>query len=130
MTTPRDKRLHEQLRDDLTALRLTYILEHYIETLDEAARKNASMLEVLSLLIGGEAGLRAQRGMQRRIAQARLPKRKTLEDYNFEFPRKIPKQKVLRLFDCQFVAATRQAGERGQHECEDSGMPDHADVSR
>jgi DNA replication protein DnaC len=101
--TPRDKRLHEQLQQDLTALRLTYFLEHYVETLDEAARKNTSMLEVLSLLVGGEASLRAQRAMQRRIAQARLPKRKTLEDYNFDFPRKIPKQKVLRLFDCQFI---------------------------
>ena len=61
------------------------------------------MLEVLSLLIGGEASARSERAMQRRIAQARLPQRKTLEDYNFDFPRKIPKQKVLRLFDCEFV---------------------------
>lgn len=56
-------------------------MEHYAETLDEAARKNTSMLEVLSMLVGGEASARAERAMQRRIAQARLPKRKTLEDY-------------------------------------------------
>ena len=61
------------------------------------------MLEVLSLLIGGEAAARAEKALQRRMAQARLPKRKTLEGYNFDFPRKIPKQKVLRLFDCEFV---------------------------
>jgi DNA replication protein DnaC len=102
--TPRDKRLHTQLQDDLTLLKLSYILEHYSETLDEAARKNASMLEVLSLLISGEATARSEKAMHRRIAQARLPKRKTLEEYKFDFPRKIPKQKVLRLFDCEFVA--------------------------
>jgi hypothetical protein len=30
-------------------------LEQYSDLLDEAARKNTSMLEVLSILIGGEA---------------------------------------------------------------------------
>jgi DNA replication protein DnaC len=101
--TPHDKRLHAQLREDLAALKLTYFLEHYAETLDEAARKNMSMLEVLSLLAGGEASARAEKAMRRRMAQARLPKRKTLEEYNFNFPRRIPKQKVLRLFDCEFI---------------------------
>jgi len=102
--TPREKRLRSQLQEDLTQLKLTYVLEHYSELLDEAARKNTSMLEVLSLLISGEATSRAEKAMQRRINQARLPKRKTLEEYDFSFPRKIPKQKVLRLFDCEFVA--------------------------
>ena len=101
--TARDKRFHEQLQEDLKQLKLAYILEHYEEVLDEAARKNSSMLEVLSLLLGGEASLRAERAMRRRIAQARLPKRKTLDEYDFNFPKRIPKQKILRLFDCQFV---------------------------
>lgn len=100
---PNEKRLHAQLHDDLKTLKLHYILEHYEEILNEAARKNSSMLDVLNLLIGGEAGARGERAMQRRIAQARLPKRKTLEEYQFDFPRKIPKQKVLRLFDCEFI---------------------------
>ncbi len=43
--TARDKRLHVQLQEYLAALKLTYFLEHYAETLDEAARKNTSMLE-------------------------------------------------------------------------------------
>ena len=101
--TARDKRLHAQLQEDLAALKLNYFLEHYAETLDEAARKNTSMLEVLSLLASGEASDRAEKAMQRRINQARLPKRKTLEEYDFNFPRRIPKQKVLRLFDCEFI---------------------------
>lgn len=100
---PNEKRLHAQLHDDLKTLKLHYILEHYEEILNEAARKNSSILDVLNLLIGGEAGARGERAMQRRIAQARLPKRKTLEEYQFDFPRKIPKQKVLRLFDCEFI---------------------------
>jgi DNA replication protein DnaC len=84
-------------------LKLSRIAEIYREVLDEAARKNSSMLEVLSTLIAEEAVARSQRAMERRIQQARLPKRKSLEDYDFNFPKRIAKQKILRLFDCQFV---------------------------
>jgi DNA replication protein DnaC len=99
----RHKQLHEQLVQNLNELKLTQIAEIYREVLDEAARKNSSMLEVLSTLIAAEITGRRQRALQRRIRQAKLPKPKTLADYKFEFPKRVPKQKVLRLFDCQFV---------------------------
>lgn len=100
--TKRDE-LHEQLLRDLAALKLTRIAEIYREVLDEAARKNSSMLDVLSTLIAEEAVVKSERALGRRIRQARLPKRKTLEKYDFTFPQRIAKQKILRLFDCQFV---------------------------
>jgi DNA replication protein DnaC len=101
-------RLHEHLLHDLAELKLTQIAATYREVLDEAARKNASMLDVLAQLISAEVTHRRQRNLERRIQQAKLPPRKTLEDYNFDFPRRIPKQKILRLFDCEFVS---------QHQC-------------
>jgi DNA replication protein DnaC len=61
------------------------------------------MLDTLAVLIGEEAADRRQKALQRRIDRARLPKRKTLEEYNFDFPKRIPKQAILRLFDCDFV---------------------------
>ena len=94
---------HEQLMRDLAALKLSRIAEVYREVLYEAARKNSPMLEVLSTLIAEEAGARRGRALERRIRQAHLPKRKTLEAYNFSFPKRVPKQKILRLFDCQFI---------------------------
>jgi len=100
--TKRDE-LHEQLLRDLAALKLTRIAEIYREVLDEAARKNSSMLDVLSTLIAEEAVVKSERALGRRIRQARLPKRKTLEKYDFTFPKRLAKQKILRLFDCQFV---------------------------
>lgn len=100
--TKRDDR-HEELMRDLAAIKLSRIAEIYREVLDEAARKNSSMLEVLSTLIAEEAIARSERALQRRIRQARLPKRKTLEEYDFTFPKRIPKQKIVRLFDCQFI---------------------------
>ena len=100
MTSPR----HERLLRDLTDLKLHRIAEIYQEVLNEAARKGTSMLEVLATLIGEEADARRQRALEKRILRARLPKRKTLEEYNFSFPKKLPKQAILRLFDCDFVA--------------------------
>lgn len=100
MTSPR----HERLRADLAELKLHRIAEVYQEVLDEAARKQSSMLDVLATLFGEEITSRRQRALERRIQRARLPKRKTLEEYKFNFPKRIPKQTILRLFDCDFVA--------------------------
>jgi DNA replication protein DnaC len=99
----RHDKLHELLLSDLAELKLTQIAQTYREVLDEAARKNTSFLEVLGSLVASEVTLRRERALQRRIRQAKLPKLKTLAEYNFEFPKRIPKQKILRLFDCEFV---------------------------
>jgi DNA replication protein DnaC len=99
MTSPR----HEKFLADLAELKLHQIAALYQEVLDEAARKQSSMLDVLIALIGEEIAVRRQRALERRLLRARLPKRKTLEEYNFDYPKRIPKQAVLRLFDCDFV---------------------------
>jgi len=77
--TQRDE-LHERLLRDLTTLKLLRIAETYREILDEAGRNNTSILEVLNTLFAEEATVRAERALQRRIRQARLPQCKTLED--------------------------------------------------
>jgi DNA replication protein DnaC len=105
----RQPKLHELLQEQLAELNLTQIAADYRETLDEGARKNSSMLEVLSTLISNEITARRQRALQRRILQAKLPKMKTLAEYQFEFPKKIPKQKITRLFDCEFVEQHQSA---------------------
>jgi DNA replication protein DnaC len=100
----RHQRLHELLQRDLGELKLRQIAETYREVLDDASRKNTSTLEVLAHLIAAEVTLRRQRALERRIRQAKLPRRKTLESYDFTFPKRIPKEKILRLFECEFVA--------------------------
>ena len=92
-----------QLDRDLTDLKLLEIAQGYREVLDEAARKGSSMLEVLATLIGMEQTVRQQRALERRLRQARLPKQKTLADYDFNFPKRIPKTAIVRLFDCDFI---------------------------
>ena len=102
-------RANELLLADLAELKLTQIAEIYREVLDEAARQNTSMLDTLASLISAEVAAGRQRALQRRIRQAKLPPRKTLESYKWDFPKRIPKQKILRLFDCEFVSQHRCA---------------------
>ena len=92
-----------QLDRDLADLKLLEIAKYYREVLDEAARKGCSMLEVLATLIGMEQTVRQQRALERRLRQARLPKQKTLADYDFNFPKRVPKTAIVRLFDCDFI---------------------------
>jgi DNA replication protein DnaC len=92
------------LERDLAELKLLEIAKCYREVLDEAARKQSSMLEVLATLIGIEQATRQQRALERRLHQARLPKQKALTEYDFGFPKRVPKAAILRLFDCDFIS--------------------------
>ena len=87
----RDDNTQARLDRDLAELKLPEIAKSYREVLDEAARKGSSMLEVLATLIGLEQTARQQRALQRRLREARLPKQKTLAEYDFNFPKRISK---------------------------------------
>jgi DNA replication protein DnaC len=104
----RDDNLQARLDRDLAELKLLEIARNYREVLDEAARKGTSFLEVLAILIGMEQTVREQRALERRLREARLPKQKTVTEYDFKFPKRIPKAAILRLFDCDFIE---------KHEC-------------
>jgi DNA replication protein DnaC len=99
----RDDNLQARLERDLAELKLLAIAQSYREVLDEAARRGSSVLEVVATLIGIEQTARQQRALERRLREARLPKRKTLAEYDFNFPKRIPKAAILRLFDCDFI---------------------------
>jgi DNA replication protein DnaC len=100
----RDDSVRRTLEQDLADLKLLRIAEIYQEVLDEAARKGSTPLQILSTLIAAEAAARNERALQRRIQRARLPQNKTLDEYDFTFPKRVAKQTILRLFDCDFVA--------------------------
>ena len=97
------KAKHDQLYQDLIDLKLNYIAEHYREVLDDAARKNSPMLDVLMQLVGCQLAARRDSALARRVRAAHLPTMKTLAEYDFTFPKRIAKQKILRLFDLQFI---------------------------
>ena len=87
----RDDNLQARLDRDLAELKLLEIARNYREVLDEAARKGTSFLEVLAILIGMEQTVREQRALERRLREARFPEQKTVTEYDFKFPKQIPR---------------------------------------
>ncbi len=52
---------HDKLKQNLEELKLSYIAENYRELLDDAARKNTSVLDVLLELVDGQINDRRNR---------------------------------------------------------------------
>jgi len=93
----------ERLRENLRELKLTKIAEIFPEVTRLAAQAQTGYLEYLDGLMAQEAAHRHERMVKYRIAAAKLPFAKTLAQYDFSWPTRINKQKVLDLFDLSFV---------------------------
>ncbi|MFO7558392.1 MAG: IS21-like element helper ATPase IstB [Desulfobacterales bacterium] len=93
--------------DDLTKqllyLKLPYIRENYEEIGKLAARKQWTHVHYLSELIKQEANLRQDRTIQRRIRMARFPVVKTLDQFNWSWPKKINQAQIKNLFRLKFI---------------------------
>ena len=96
---PNDRELHEQLQ----YLKLTSILEQYQPQAKTAAEKQLSHVDYLARLIDGEAQLRRDRSIARRIKLARFPVIKTMEEFQWNWPRKINRLQVQNLFRLAFL---------------------------
>jgi DNA replication protein DnaC len=99
--TPSDlTRLDAQLK----RLHLAHIQAHYQALATKAAQQQLSHLEYLSQLIEGEATEHENRAIKRRIRNARFPAIKTLEDFRWNWPKKINRPQIQNLFRLAFVA--------------------------
>src|SRR5512146_2359286 len=86
-----------------TAIRFSYFREHYQTLAKEAAEKNWTPLDYLSRLVEGEALRRKDRATQRRLQAARFPVVKTLEQFDWSWPKKINRPHVQNLFRLSFL---------------------------
>ena len=93
----------DPLTSNLAALRLPFIPEHCQTLAATAARDSVPHLDYLARLIEGEAALRADRAVARRIQAARFPVIKTIETFRWDWPKQINRLQVLDLFRLQFV---------------------------
>jgi len=96
---PEEQRLKEQLKP----LYLSFIQEHYAALADQAAREQWTPLQYLVRLIEGETQRRHQRHIARRLAAARFPVVKTLDQFNWTWPKKINQAQVQNLFRLAFI---------------------------
>jgi DNA replication protein DnaC len=93
----------DQLVSYLSYLKLAYFREYHQSLAKEALEKNWTQLDFLSRLAEGEALRRKDRATQRRIQAARFPVIKTLEQFNWAWPKKINRAQVQNLFRLSFL---------------------------
>ncbi len=93
----------DTLMTDLLSLKLSYFKEYHLSLAKEAVEKNWTPLDFLSRLAEGESLRRKDRATQRRIAEARFPIIKTLEQFNWTWPKKINRPQVQNLFRLSFL---------------------------
>jgi DNA replication protein DnaC len=62
-------------------------------------------VDYLAQLADGETALRENRSIERRIRDARFPVLKTLEEFQWSWPRKINRPQIQNLFRLAFIAA-------------------------
>ncbi|MCP4257587.1 MAG: ATP-binding protein [Planctomycetes bacterium] len=91
------------LDQHLKYLKLSFMREHHQDLANQASQKHWSHLDYLEKLADGEAALRRDRSIQRRIRLARFPVIKTLDDFNWSWPKKINRLQVKNLFRLQFI---------------------------
>jgi len=93
----------EQLLAYLRYLQLSYFREQHQALARAAAEKNWTPLDFLSRLVEGEALRRKDRATQRRLQAAHFPVIKTLEQFNWTWPKKINRTLVQNLFRLAFL---------------------------
>jgi DNA replication protein DnaC len=98
MTPPPD-----ELTQNLIYLKLPWIRENYEALASEAIAKPWSHVEFLRRLIEGETNLRTDHATQRRIQAARFPVVKTLDQFDWSWPKTINRPHLQNLFRLQFI---------------------------
>ena len=104
MTPSDETRLNAQLHQ----LYLRYIQEHYQALATKAAEQQCSHVDYLAQLIEGEATMRENRSIERRIKNARFPVLKTLDTFRWSWPKKINRLQIQNLFRLDFIAMQNQ----------------------
>src|SRR3990172_1414995 len=102
-TTPGIESTTDSLRAQLTNLKLSYLLEHFESLTQQAAAEQWTHIEYLARLIEGEAHRREDRSIQRRIGLARFPVLKTLDQFDWGWPKKINRLQIQNLFRLSFI---------------------------
>lgn len=97
------KAAETRLNEQLSSLRLLTVAEQYAALASEAAQKQWTHVDYLARLIEGEAQRRQELAIQRRIAAARFPCIKTLDQFDWNWPKKINRTQVQNLFRLAFL---------------------------
>ena len=93
----------DKLDEHLKYLKLPFMRENYETIAVQAIEKHWPHVDYLAKLAHGEAALRRDRAIERRVRMARFPAIKTLDEFNWTWPKKINRLQVQNLFRLSFI---------------------------
>ena len=93
----------ELIQNSLKTLKLSTIAAILDDELARAAQSATPPTELLERLLTAEADSLIQRRIERRIKESKLPDRKLLADFDFDFQKGIDKAQILELAKLDFV---------------------------
>jgi len=102
-TTGTESERLEALRRHLDYLKLAFIAEHYAAFAQQATEQHWDPIGFLARLIEGEAQRRQDRSIERRTRLARFPVRKTLDQFQWNWPKSLNRLQVQNLFRLRFI---------------------------
>src|SRR5258708_9596598 len=94
---------NDSLNKLLLRLQLPYIRANYHELAQTAAEQQCGTLEYWQHLIEGEVARREDKRLAQRIRRARFPLTKTLDQFQWTWPKKINRPQIQNLFRLNFV---------------------------
>jgi DNA replication protein DnaC len=93
----------DKLRAQLVAMHMTYVEQNFELLGQKAALAQSGHVDYLAQLIDGESCRRDDRSTERRIAAARFPVIKTLEQFDWSWPANINQMQIRNLFRLDFM---------------------------
>jgi DNA replication protein DnaC len=96
--------VHQNIQEALVVLGIRDIDEAVLdELLRWAAAESPSYSQLIERLLGTAAGKKRERRIEARFRQSGLQERRTLEEFNWDFPHKINRATIEELATCDFV---------------------------
>ena len=92
-----------RIKDYLKTLKLNQIAQILDDELARAAKEALPSTSLLERLLAIEANALTERRIERRIRQSKLPERKLLADFDFDFQKELNKQQIMELAKLDFV---------------------------
>jgi len=98
MITPKD-----QILSAFKELRLHYLLTHCDDFIARATKQNLSAMQILEEIVALEIEESKRRLIDARLRAAKLGRFSPLSDFNWNWPKKIPRQTIDQLFTLSFI---------------------------
>ena len=93
----------------LRYLKLAYLNRHHEELTADAAKQRWSHAQFLRRIVEAETQDRQQHALVRRIKAARFPVKKTMDQFQWDWPKQINEAQVRHLFELRFIAERTNA---------------------